>query len=487
MKRLRILGLSILVTMVGATAALAATFDGTPSAPTPVSQIPDYSTLDVQVHSRDSSSWFTLPPIQAEHGSDCSAPPATHTNTSYEGTVYQCANHIMTAINGSAGYAEVVLTPNLLFDFTNGGSVTWEMSTEKMSVRDWWDLTIAPWNQSLTVPLLSNLSQGVDLNGTAMNAVHVGTDNGEGAPALSLVKNGSTNCALSNCAGWALTRLESGIPGSVNQAASRQPFKLTIANGRIRFERLASSTAPAVVYWDVAATPSFTVGVVQFAQHSYTPTKDGAGEPATWHWDNLDAQPSTPFTIIHASPRATSGGVVTFDAPAPAGAYLRFSAICRPVVNGVTATRQDSALVGQSYHPEHFSSYFVSVPEGSTSATVSFGADGWYSGPCLMNGATLWSLSAASAEPTSTPTNTPPPPTATPTAVPATATPIATATNTPTSTPVATVTNTPTPTAIPTATPTATPTQEVCRARRGTSIFGQVLYTGHIQNGVCIP
>ena len=106
---------------LGFTTVLAAGFDGTPSAPLPVSQSPSYSELDVQVHSRDSSSWQTLPAIQAQHGADCSGPPASHTNTSYEGSVYICKDHIMSAINGSAGYAEIVITPNLLFDFSHGG------------------------------------------------------------------------------------------------------------------------------------------------------------------------------------------------------------------------------------------------------------------------------------------------------------------------------------------------------------------------------
>ena len=613
----------------------------------------------------------------------------------------------MSAINGSAGYAEIVLTPNLLFDFSHGGSVTFDLSTEKMSTRDWWDLTISPFNQSLALPLLSTLSQGVDLNGTAMNAIHIGTDNGEGAPILRLVKNGAASCP-GPCDGWAVARANANIPGSVNQAAARQPFKLTIANGRMKFERLASDTAPAVVFWDVAATASFNVGVVQWAEHSYTPSKcvalpfpisgsserlawateflsgiprpdvgvlgtsrvaaladsrplsgpgiplvvsakgrapdiysmgdrfqviganavpnaaqvvnlqtvgylpveqhpadavsvvktlttdggvavsvgqnvsrpqptsigeinlapeafgavsdegvavfgqddigvamplpsgivhvapvpsnaraftagDGTlsghlatsiagvmeptgtngaappilpqaspcGSPATWHLDNLDAQPSTTFGIVHTSPRATSGGTVTFDSPAPVGAMLRFSAICKPVVNGVVLSRQPSALMGENYHAEHFSSYSVPVPVGSTSASVSFVADDWYSGPCLLKGATIWSLNAAPPPPTSTPTVIANTPTATATA-PATATPTSTrtpvpptSTSIPTSTPTASATNTPIPTATRTATPTAT--LEVCRARRGTSIFGQVLYTGHIQNGVCVP
>jgi hypothetical protein len=60
--------------------------------------------------------------------------------------------------------------------------------------------------------------------------------------------------------------------------------------------------------------------VVQFGDHSYNPTNEGAGVPATWHWDNLQPSPSTPFKrIIHTGTRPMEGstGAVTFNAPAP--------------------------------------------------------------------------------------------------------------------------------------------------------------------------
>src|SRR5688572_24388385 len=57
-------------------------FNGSPTAPQPFSQHPEYANWDVQVHSRAPSRWASLDPIQAQHGSDCSGPPAAHSNTS---------------------------------------------------------------------------------------------------------------------------------------------------------------------------------------------------------------------------------------------------------------------------------------------------------------------------------------------------------------------------------------------------------------------
>ena len=481
MARLRNLRIAIglaLLGAVGLSTALASfsgnppteTFDGAPSAPQAFSD----AEWDVQVHDRNE--WFTRPAIQAQHGSDCAGPPATHTNTSYEGSVFICRDHVMTAINGEAGYSVIYLTPNRLFDFSQGGSVTFDISTERMSVRDWWDVLITPYGDNLALPLLSNLSQGVDLQGPPMNTIHIGTDNGEGAPKLSTVVNGNEW----NGPTW-VEPADAGIPGTVNQAVTRQTMKLTIANGRMKFERLASATAPALVFWDVAATVPFTSGIVQFGHHSYTPEKDGAGVPGTWHWDNITLSNSTPFTMIKADRRYTQGGTVNFASPAPANAYLRFSAICRVSVNGQAVTQQPTVnRWGISQKVEHMASYFVPVAEGTQSVNISFADDGWYTGPCIAKDFSIWSLSSGGGIPTDTPTSTPS--VASPTSTPTTILPPPTATST-------AIPPTATPTPIP---PTATPTPARCRVQvRNASNTGWTYsttrgsYEGTLVGGEC--
>ena len=124
------------VIAINAPAAPPSTFDGTPSLPQPFAEHGEFADFDVQVHSRDHDRWFNLEPINAQHGADCSGPPASHVNTSYAGSVFICNNHLMTAINAS-GYGVIYLTPNQLFDFSEGSSVTFDISTERMSTRDW--------------------------------------------------------------------------------------------------------------------------------------------------------------------------------------------------------------------------------------------------------------------------------------------------------------------------------------------------------------
>ena len=120
--------------------------------------------------------------------------------------------------------------------------------------------------------------------------------------------------------------------------------------------------------------------------------------PATWHWDNLAItnrlDVGTAFTIRHATPRQiVKAGTVTFPT-APSGAFLRFAALCRPVVNGVPSVYQPTA---EKHHPEHASSYFVPIPAGSTSATIDFVADDWFtpSYGCFARDFHVWAQSSA--------------------------------------------------------------------------------------------
>jgi len=75
---------------------------------------------DLIVHNRDRQD--SLQMVMAQHGLDCSPPPATHPVTQFADAVFVCRNHMMTALNGG-GYAEIVFTPAQLLDFSTGGTV----------------------------------------------------------------------------------------------------------------------------------------------------------------------------------------------------------------------------------------------------------------------------------------------------------------------------------------------------------------------------
>jgi hypothetical protein len=58
----------------------------------------------------------------------------------------------MTAING-AEYGLIVLTPNRMLNVADGGSISFDLSTERMSTRDWWVLIARETDRSLSFQL----------------------------------------------------------------------------------------------------------------------------------------------------------------------------------------------------------------------------------------------------------------------------------------------------------------------------------------------
>src|SRR5919107_967392 len=149
----------------------AATFTGAPAAPRQFYP----AEWDVVVHSRDVGEWRAFEPMQAEHGADCGPPTTTHTVSRYEDAVYQCRDHLMTAVNGG-GYGEILLTPNQLVDFSTGEAVIKvDVSTFRNSPRDYFDIWVSPYDDHLQLPIDAWLP---DLGGEPRNTVHVRLDFG---------------------------------------------------------------------------------------------------------------------------------------------------------------------------------------------------------------------------------------------------------------------------------------------------------------------
>jgi len=366
-----------------------AEFDDTPDQPQPLAALPEAAKWDIQVHSRDPKTWpdDRLTPMSAEHGADCAGPPATHSMHTYAGAVFVCNKHLMTAINED-GYGQIVLTPAEILDFSDTGTVQFELSTARQSTRDWPDVWLSPWAENLTLPFDNG---EVDQQGVPRTGLRISLNNAQSAWTVATVKDGVESAPLNSTV--ETPAFNEGIVPGTNQAAIRQKFRLTVSPTHVRFERLESMTASPQVYVDKDVPDlGFTSAVVQFGHHSYNPAKDGAGEAATWHWDEIKLSPSQPFTIIKTHTRALLGnGTVVFDAPAPQDSWLRFSAVgsVQYSLNGSSwqpAPKQ--AFIG---HYEHTSPYFVAIPPGTQSVSFRFAPDAWYTGPYVAQDFAIWS------------------------------------------------------------------------------------------------
>jgi len=371
-----------LPTVVKGPGTFLATFDGDPAQPEPWNP----ANWDVTVHSRDVSTWEAIETMQAAHGPNCEPPPATHTVSAYEDTVFQCKNHIMTAMN-AGGYGLIYLTPNQMVDFSQGTAVvSFDLSTLRTSGRDWIDLWITPYEDNVQLTLQDFLP---DLSGEPRNAVHIVMDFNSSLFHAYTLRNFELDDIPGTPSSW-IGYEEFLTP----DARKRDTFTLYISENHIKFGM------PDYDFWwiDTNIAPlGWKQGVVQFGHHSYNPSKfcSGCG-PNTWHWDNIEISPAMPFTILRADRRyvdSDTTAVVHFSAPAPANSHLRFA--------GIGNSLQVSFNGGSSWQPvqmqparfppkdEVFKSYWMPVPAGTTS--VKFRGEGWWGGGWQIRDISIWS------------------------------------------------------------------------------------------------
>ncbi len=489
--RRRILSALLGLVLCGSGLALAAgpylqPFDGAPPAPLPMKPLLDW---DITVHSRDVDAWYQLNYMEADHGATCTAPPAHHSiagagsTTAFEDSVFQCSNHLMTALN-APGYGVIYMTPDQMLDWSAGEAVLrWDMSTRVTSGRDWIDVWITPFASHLALPLSQFLP---DLAGPPPTTLQVQMSANPAHPplsfgALAIRDTIETRLAFNQWIGY-----ESVL---VPDAARRDTFELHLTRTHIKFGMPAYN-----LWWfdgDVADL-GFDSGVVQFGHHSYNPYKDCENGtlpvvvenppapvdcgPGTWHWDNVSINPAIPFTILKTSPRyvdAASPPTFTFASPAPAGAFLRFGAWGANVqvsVDGGASWQMAGVQPALHASPNgggNWQSYWHPLPEGQASVQVK-AEGGWWGANWMIRDASVFAEQIGVPR-TRTPTPVVPP-TFTPTVPPVTLTPPP-----PTNTPVPTATLVP-PTATPLAAPTATATPGP-RCGRVDEINGGLVWT----------
>jgi hypothetical protein len=371
------------------------TFDGWPATPEPWRP----NNWDVTVHSRDIETWYELEPMAAMHAANCDPPPAVHTIHTYTDTVFRCRDHLMTSLRTS-GYGVIYLTPNQLVDFSAGEAVIrFDVSTLRLTHRDWFDLWITPYSDNLQAPLEDWLP---DLNGEPRRAIHIRLELSEDSPIISAFGGE----VIRNFAAEELPEQESAGYETflIPSATERQTFELRISANHVKFGM------PDYNFWwiDTSFAPiDWNQGIVQIGHHSYNPMKQcSVCLPNTWHWDNVTISPAVPFTMIQANQRFVEAGnnVVQFSAPAPAGSHLRFSGIGENLevsFNGGSTWQVATQQAQEEYHGDHFRTYWLPIPAGTTS--VNFRGQAWYSGHWHARDIAIWSLTPPDGAPANGP------------------------------------------------------------------------------------
>ena len=364
------------------------TFDGTPTRPLPWRSS---SVWDVSIHSRDVETWHQLLPLEAQTGPNCEPAPATHRVREYQDTVFQCNDHLSTAINGAA-HAAVYLTPAVITQFSAESiTIRFDISTERFSNGDWIDIWITPFDDQLIYPLEP---WQPDLTGYPRNGIHVRMDASWNtiwyAEQISDFQ-AERIAATSN--GW--QGYETFLPPS---STERETFELTLSATYIRFGM------PEYDFWwvdrELDKPLTFSEGIVQFGHHSTSPAQNCEHEnglpckPNTWEWDNILIDPATPFTMLPADARyvdQSTERTVFFNHVAPKDAMLRFAGIGTNLAvsfdggeSWIAAELQAQSNVAD----EKFKSYWMPIPKGTKSVT--FRGEAWWGGSWHVRDIAIW-------------------------------------------------------------------------------------------------
>jgi len=368
-------------TLVNGSTTFIETFDGDPESPT----VWRSDRWDITIHSRSIEYLYNLPSMMAAHGPNCEPPPKTHPINTYPDAVYQCKDHLMTAIN-EPGYGVIYLTPNHMVNFSEREAVIrFEISTQRTSYRDWFDLWITPFSDHLQVPLDNDLP---DLSGEPRNGIHIRMEYTPSSFNGLIIRDFEVFPIPETRQGW------QGYEGFLTPGERhRETFELRIRKGHIKFGMPDYN-----FYWiDTAIdTLDWDMGVVQFGHHSYNPTKCDNCQPNTWHWDNISIEPATPFSIFHADRRyvdASTPPVVKFQSAAGNNAFLRFSAIGTDIEvsydDGLTWQKAETQIQ-KRYEDDKFWSFWMPVP--ASVERVNFRGEDWWGGKWHVRDISIWSL-----------------------------------------------------------------------------------------------
>ncbi|HXM57713.1 MAG TPA: hypothetical protein VOB72_20115 [Candidatus Dormibacteraeota bacterium] len=347
--------------------------------------------------------------MQARFGPDCAPPPATHPVRALADSAYLCHNQLLTAINGGGDspktYAGVFFAPAQLADFGGGTStITWQVSTQRTSTNDWWDVWLTPFDENLAAPVAP--SEAPAFNGPPRDAVHIRMNNGT-CPGSGQAPLGTANGVpigtvfnVEVFSGGRPSRIDGpGFQPCLETAAGRDGtagFRLDVSQTHVELS-VPRTGRTALVYADAAVKLPFKQAVVQFAHHSLDPRQACGGSgtcgPNTYQWSNVSIDPAAPFTMLRPSGAASvHGGAVTLALPraAPAGAHLRFYGIgsIRVAFDGRPAA---AAAAQQGQQPgTGEASYWMPVPEGATRVTLSGSGTGGL--PWWVFDVSVWAL-----------------------------------------------------------------------------------------------
>lgn len=284
--------------------ALEEEFQSNPSAPSQTSLPRNFEY--VATHRTHPQEHFTkvFDPFLADHAPNCDGPnpnvvplPQHEVSTTQNSnslnpdpSFFICRNHMMSSMGEVAPYSNTVFWPRQEFDFSQGGTLEFEVNiNEGHTQRHWWEILIAPREQIKFAA--APLNSAVDEPYTRERIVLDFRNNvrqirvGQGAFAPDGWDVQERQFAEFDFAYW---RTLHPTDPALDDRRIRRTMRIQFEANRIVWGIENEQGTFDNYTVDVPAGLPFKRGIVQFKTHAYTPEFSGGNfDIYTFHWDNI--------------------------------------------------------------------------------------------------------------------------------------------------------------------------------------------------------
>ena len=284
--------------------ALQETFDGNPASPSQADLPRNFEYVAThRTHPQDHFS-LLFPAFRADHANNCDGPdPAivplpqhmvvttqNSNSNNPDPSFYICRGHIMSSMGEVAAYSNTVFWPRQEFDFSQGGTLEFDVSMKDgHTQRHWWEVLITPREQLkfAAAPQQSAVDEPYPKDRIVLDfreqVRHVRVGENAFDPAGWTVQ--ARQFAQFDYAYW----------------NALYPTDPALADGRIRRKMRIQFESNQIIWGiqtaagtfddyavEVPGGLPFNRGVVQFKTHAYTPATSGGNlDVYTFHWDNV--------------------------------------------------------------------------------------------------------------------------------------------------------------------------------------------------------
>jgi hypothetical protein len=271
-------------------------FNGSPLSPSQT-LLPRSLDYVVTHRSHPADHLSTWGPYPADHGEHCEPPVlqhAVHTHHSTNGSspdqsFYICNNHLMSsmgelgAVDLSGGYSVSSFWPKQEFDFSQGGTLEFDVNINGPHPRSWFEILISPREQMRVAaaheyfPIDETYPKSRIVLDFMDNRRYIQVGTGALDPAGIIAESSE-----------ALNWQDRHPSDPANQDRSiRRKMRIRLTTDHIHWSIRQADGRFDTFSLRVPGGLPFSRGLVIFKTHAYTPAKDGNTHDYTFHWDNV--------------------------------------------------------------------------------------------------------------------------------------------------------------------------------------------------------